>query len=63
MYRNIIEISRHQQETARTASLLHTRRSQLRLRTRELLTAVELFVTVAIGLCVLFCVRLTISML
>lgn len=63
MYRNIIEISRHQQETARNATLLYTRRSQLRLRTRELLTAVELFVTVAIGLCVLFCVGLTISML
>lgn len=62
----IIDFTRYQPESVRAATIAreraarHTRR---RSRLQQLLSAVELFVTAAIGVCVLFCLGLTVSML
>ncbi len=67
MYHKVIELSLYRPEsvcttaaTRKTCASLHFRAAELR---RNVLTAVELLVTAAIGVCVLFCVGLTVSML
>lgn len=67
MSQTVIELSRYQPESARAAAIARNRHTPLHVRARrllqQLLTAVELLVTAAIGVCVLFCVGLTVSML
>lgn len=67
MYHKVIELSLYQPESVCTTAAARETRAPLRSRAAELrrnvLAAVELLVTAAIGLCVLFCVGLTVSML
>lgn len=61
----VIELSRYQTEPVRTAATTRSSRASKRARMRfqALLSAAELLVTAAIGVCVLFCLGLTVSML
>lgn len=67
MYHKVIELSLYRPESVCTTAATRKTRASLRFRAAELrrnvLTAVELLVTAAIGVCVLFCVGLTVSML
>lgn len=62
----VIDLSRYQSETVRRAAIAReraARHARSRKRLQQLLAAVELLVTAAIGICVLFCLGLTVSML
>lgn len=66
MYQNVIELKRCRPESICTAaSKPHRRLLSSRAQTpwQSLIAAAELLVTAAIGVCVLFCLGLTISML
>ena len=67
MYHKVIELSLYQPESVCTTAAARETRASPRFRAAELrrnvLAAVELLVTAAIGVCVLFCVGLTVSML
>ncbi len=60
MTQNVIELSRYQ-------PIVHERRDtphrRIRKQLQNLLAAVELLVTAVIGICILFCMGLTVSML
>lgn len=60
MLQNVIELSRFQASTIHQEAVRLSRR---RSRAARVLTAIEAAVTAVIGVCILFCMGLTITML
>lgn len=60
MLQNVIELSNYQLTSVHTEAVRASRRQK---RASRLLTAIEAAVTAVIGLCILFCMGLTITML
>lgn len=60
MLQNVIELSNYQLSSVHNEAVRASRRQK---RASRLLTAIEAAVTAVIGLCILFCMGLTITML